>query len=124
MAGKHDEAVPEFEALGEAEVLRRFKCGEFNSFTRKEPARAWLELKESVRLTEASAKRDAREEETLSIAKRALSIAEEANLIATRDLSAAREQARWAKWAAIIAAIAAMIATKEEIVALVISWLR
>lgn len=52
----------------------------------------------------SSAKRDAREEETLSIAK-------EANRIASEARTAAFEQARWAKWAAIIAMAAAIIAT-------------
>jgi len=51
-----------------------------------------------------SAKRDAREEETLAIAK-------EANRIASEARTAAFEQARWAKWAAIIATVAAIIAT-------------
>ena len=50
----------------------------------------------------------------------------EANRIATEDLAAARssaasafEQSRWAKWAAIIATIAALIATKDQIIALI-----
>jgi len=79
----------------------------------------WLSLKDRARAAEDSAKRDTREEETLSIARRALSIAEGANIIATRDLSAALSQARWAKWAAIIATIAAVIATKDQILALI-----
>lgn len=56
----------------------------------------------------ASAKRDAREEETLSIAK-------EANRIASEARTAAFEQARWAKWAAIIATVAAIIAAVAAI---------
>lgn len=69
----------------------------------------------------SSAKRDSREEETLSIARRALLIAEDANSIATRDLAAAVLQARWAKWAAIIAMLAAAITTKDQILALIFS---
>lgn len=71
---KHGEAI---------EVIRRFDTSKADS---------------------ASAKRDAREEETLSIAK-------EANRIASEARTAAFEQARWAKWAAIIAMIAAIITT-------------
>ncbi len=83
----------------------------------------------------ASAKRDRREEETLSIAKNALSISSEANRIASDDLAiaaassaaaakqaecaeeqarAAAEQARWAKWAAVIATVAAIIAISAK----------
>src|SRR6266853_6721301 len=76
-------------------------------------AKAWLAER-------AEAKRDSREEETLSIAKDALAIAKEANRIASEDLKEARssassavEQARWAKWAAIVAVIATVIATKD-----------
>lgn len=101
--GKHGEAV---------EVVRRFNAAEAAT---------------------SSAKRDAREEETLSIAKRAsviaeeaLSIAKTANRLASEDLAAARStaaseraQARWAMWAAIIATIAAVIATKDQILALI-----
>lgn len=52
----------------------------------------------------SSAKRDAREEETLSIARDSLSVAKEAK-------DAAWLAARWAMWAAIIATIAAIVAT-------------
>jgi hypothetical protein len=64
---------------------------------------------------EASAMRDVREEETLSIAKEANRIASEALVIAKSSLDSASEQARWAKWAAIIAMTAAIIAAKEQI---------
>lgn len=83
----------------------------------------WLRRKEESRALEASAKGDAREEETLSIAKDALAIAKDANRIASEDLSAARLNARWAMWAAIIATVAAAIAAKDQIYALIISWL-
>jgi len=102
----------EFESIGE-ESVRMMDSGSQALLSDKiRFSRVWLAER-------AESKRDAREEETLSIARRALSIAEEANSIATRDLSAAREQARWAKWAAIIAAIAAVIAAKDQILALI-----
>lgn len=62
---------------------------------------AWLGEKQSLREDAAASKRDAREEETLAIAK-------EANRIASEARTAAFEQARWAKWAAIIATVAAI----------------
>lgn len=66
-------------------------------------ADAWLAEMQAQRDAECSTRRDAREEETLSIAK-------EANRIASEARTAAFEQARWAKWAAIIATVAAIIA--------------
>ena len=56
----------------------------------------------------SSCKRNAREEETLAIAK-------DANRIASEALKIAREQARWAMWAAIIATIAIIIAAMAYI---------
>ena len=67
-------------------------------------AQEWLRRKEEARSAASSAKRNAWEEEILSIAK-------EANRIASESRTAAFEQVRWAKWAAIIATIAAIIAT-------------
>ena len=94
--GRHGEAV---------EVVRRF---------------------DAAQAAASSAKRDAREEETLSIARKALSIAETQAAAAAASADAAREQAsaaksqaRWAMWAAIIAVIAAAIATKDQILALI-----
>ena len=82
----------------------------------------WLEEKDETERATSSAKRDSREEETLSIAKEALSIAKDANRIASEDLeearasaASAREQARWAMWAAIIATVAAIIAAYDHI---------
>jgi hypothetical protein len=69
---------------------------------------AWLAEKQALRDAASADKRDAREEETLSIAK-------EANRIASEARTAAFEQARWAKCAAIIAAIAAIIAAAAAI---------
>ena len=87
----------------------------------------------------SAAKRDTREEETLTMAKDALAIAKEANRIASEDLAAAqssaassavaadaakaaadaaKSQARWAMWAALAAVIAVAITTKDQILAL------
>lgn len=113
-----DEFISGLESHGEAEVRKRLAQGIYG-VKHAAIAQEWLRSKEIARTEASAAKRDAREEETLSIARRALSVAEDANRIATRDLSAAVEQARWAKWAAILAAIAAVIATKDQILALV-----
>ena len=86
----------------------------------------WLEEKDETERATSSAKRDSREEETLSIAKEANRLATEANLIASKALvearsnsASARAQARSAKIAAIIATTAAIVASKEEIWALI-----
>lgn len=71
----------------------------------REEIEHWLRLKAEERALASSAKRDAREEETLSIAR-------EANRIA---LAASR----WAMYAAIIAITAIAIATKDQILALI-----
>ena len=68
-----------------------------------------------------SAKRDAREEETLAIARDALAIAKDDLSIARDSARSARVSSRWAMWAAIIAVIAAAIATKDQILALIFS---
>ncbi|TKB07030.1 hypothetical protein [Desulforhopalus sp. IMCC35007] len=79
-------------------------------------ARAWLSELRDNREEEAASRRDAREERTLAISERALSISKEANRIASGDLAEARKQARWAKWAAIIATVAAITAARESII--------
>ena len=65
----------------------------------------WLRERDEARAADSSAKRDAREIETLSIAK-------EANDIA-------RTASRWAMWASIIAVIAIVSEIKDQISALI-----
>jgi hypothetical protein len=65
----------------------------------------WLRERDEARASAASAIRDAREIETLSIAK-------EANDIA-------RSASRWAMWASIIAVIAIVSEIKDQISALI-----
>lgn len=110
----------DLDALGERAVRDALNSGKwgFAGLPPFEFVSAWLKDAEFVRLEAASAKRDAREEATLAIAKDALSVANEANRIASLDLAAARDsassarkQARWAMWAAIIATVAAIVAT-------------
>lgn len=96
----------EFESVGEDAVRLAISTNQYKIFALKVPhAQEWLRLKEESRASQESSGRKDREEEALSIAK-------EANRIA---LSAAR----WAMWAAIIAIIAIVIATKDQILALI-----
>ena len=72
----------EFEALGE-EAVRMIDGGsQAAPDDRIRFARAWLKQREDSRTDAASARRDAREEETLSIARKALRNSKIANLIA------------------------------------------
>ena len=65
-----------------------------------------------------ASRRDAREDETLSIAKEANRLASEANVIARSQTRAAWRAARYAMYAALIAAAAAAASYKDQILAL------
>lgn len=72
-------------------------------------------------LSKTVSNRDAREKETLVIAKEANRLASEANVFARDEAAAAARSARWAKIAAIVAAIAAIMSiTATMIIALFI----
>ncbi len=87
-------------------------------------------LRDSIKfflLKLSSDKRDEREERTLaiaeeanSIAKEALSIAKISAVAAEKAASAARRQERWAMYAAIIAIVALITATKDMIIGLIL----
>ena len=98
-------------ANNEDDVRLRLARGNYNGRHAGE-AQEWLRSKEAARTGASAAKRDARDEETLAIAK-------EANSIARSQATAAANSARWAMYAAIIAATAAAIATKDQILALI-----
>ena len=89
--------------------------GSPGSQTRDE-VESWLRSKQIISNALGASKRDAREEATLSIAKEANRLASEANSIARLEAAAASRSARWAMYAAIIAAISA-------IVAIIVPWL-
>ena len=99
----HNTLYAELEAMGEAEVRITLAKGLFLMGQETNLAQEWLRVKDEERVAASSSKRNAREEEILSIAK-------EANRIASEARAAAFEQARWAKWAAIVATVAAIIA--------------
>lgn len=81
---------------------------------------AWLADAEFVRLADSSAKRDAREEATLSVAKEANDIARSASFAATAAAAAASEAnaiSRFNRIVSISAAIIAAVAATAAIVA-------
>jgi hypothetical protein len=118
MTQELDELSAELGVLGEPEVRSRLAHGSWNG-RRKAYVEEWLRLKEAERESIASNLRDAREEETLSIAKEANRLASDANIFARIEASAASRSARYAMYAAIIAAISAVIAIKDEILILI-----
>lgn len=76
----------ELDALGEEEVLLRHRVEKrwgVPPFERAELVDLWLKSKDDARALEASMRRDAREEETLLIARRANNIAISAMILAT-----------------------------------------
>ncbi|MCX5806709.1 MAG: hypothetical protein NT010_11715 [Proteobacteria bacterium] len=112
-------------------VLREMATGRVHgdpgSKTRDE-VESWLRSKQVAAFADASSKRDAREEETLAVAKdanllasEANSFAREANTIARDEAAAAARSARWAKIAAIVAAVAAIASTITAIVIALLS---
>lgn len=62
-----------------------------------------------------SARAEAREERMVAISERNVAISERALSIATKDLETAREQATWAKWAAVAAVIALVISKVDDL---------
>jgi hypothetical protein len=92
MTEEYDKLSAQLEELGETEVRIRFAHGAWSE-RNKRYVEVWLKSKDRGREEASSAKRDAREEETLSIAKEANSIASRALLIAEADLAAARSSA-------------------------------
>ena len=107
---------PVFEQLGESQVRIQYSS-QTDDVGRE--ARSWLHELQLQRDLEASAKRDAREEATLSIANEANRLASEANTIARLESASASRSARYAMYAAVIAAIGTIIAAKNEIYALI-----
>ena len=79
----------------------------------------WANAEESRLAAESEARREAREEDIRSSAKEALSIAKDANRIASSALAASRSTSRWAMYAAIVATIALAISIREDILALI-----
>ena len=111
----------ELDSIGENLAREKLAQGIFN-IDQVPFVESWLKFKDEERTFVASSKRDAREEETLSIAK-------EANFIASRALETAESEAllaRRSRWIdriiPTIAIIIAAIAARDDIMWL-ISWL-
>src|SRR4030042_4266104 len=94
----------EFEKLGESVVRSTIPTWSSYDKDKASAASEWCRQLDERRSTEASSRRDAREEDTLSIAKEANRLASEANSIARTEAAAAARSAQWATYAAIIAA--------------------
>ena len=109
----HGFSRKDLNALGERDVRDKLNSGDYGHEGLPVFAfvSAWLKDAEFARVASDAAKRDAREEATLAIANDALSSAKEANSIARESSASMRLQVRWAIWAAIIATVAAIIAT-------------
>lgn len=105
-----DEFFAKLASLGEDSVRVRLAIGEWgNNCDRSRLVELWLSKQDAARALEAAAKRDAREEATLAIAR------------------SAKASVRYDRYIAIAAVIIAAIAAREDIKWLawsVISWLR
>lgn len=110
------------ESLGETEVRANLLAGAFGN-TPDHPHRRvvedWLRSKELKRNSDTSAKRDAREEETLAIAREANDIARSASFAASAAASAAiaaNDIARSTRRVAIAAAVIAIATAIAQII--------
>ena len=108
---------PVFDSLGESQVRMQFAeaSGDIGI-----QAKEWLLLKEHERSAAAASKRDAREEETLSIARKAIAASDRANEIAELANTDAEKARSIARRANTIAITAAAFATAATIIAAVI----
>jgi len=106
------------DAVDELTVRESLAAGRYNEQHAK-LAHEWLRRKEEERVSASAAKRDAREEEALSIARDSAASARASAASASDSAASARSQSRWAMWAAVIATIAAVIAIKDQIIALI-----
>ena len=109
-----------FEKLGLDEARRQFgnrtdEVGKSFKLWSKEECRKLDEA--------ASARRDEREEATLEMAKEANRLASEANATARLEAAAASRSARYAMYAAAIAATGAIAANKDQIISVILNLL-
>jgi hypothetical protein len=117
---KQERLFAMFEKMGESEVSIIYTITPGYSPDRDTPyAQEWLRLKQEKRDFVASEKRDTREEETLAIAKEANLLAAEANSIARVEAAAASRSARYAMYAAAVAATVAIAGYKDQILELI-----
>jgi len=101
-----DKLIPHLESLGALEARRLRLQNHFHSLD-WQAVDAWLAVKEA----EGKARADDRAEESLSIARNALSVSR----MALRNST-------WAKWIAIVAMIVAIIANHSQISGFMGQW--
>ena len=107
----------QLEAMGLAAVkesVAKGKAGAIGS-SHHNAVLGWVAIEEGKIASASAAKRDAREEETLSIARKASAAAEEANSIARLALRSVLKD----RYIAIAATIIAIIAAREDIGSLI-----
>lgn len=75
----------------------------------------WLAEKDRAATALTEAARSAREEEALSVARNSALSARDSADSARASAELARSQFRWAKWSAIIAVVAALIAAQDQL---------
>ena len=111
------EEIERLIAIGSTGIMREIADGKQCEPTA--PYRDAIDaLLASVKASEdaaAFARAEAREERMIAISERNAEISASALSIAKSDLSAAREQATWAKWAAVAAVIALIISKIDDI---------
>ncbi|MEW5838265.1 MAG: hypothetical protein AB1717_05485 [Pseudomonadota bacterium] len=111
------------EKLGYEGVLAEMAKGEGRLGRPGSPIREeiehWLALQRINRESASDVVRNKREDETLAIAKEANRLASEANSIARLEAAAASRSARYAMYAAIIAATIMIVDNKDQILALI-----
>lgn len=100
-----DVAYADFEAMGESAVREKVKVGHISGKKRRY-AEAWLGDLDA----KAQSRTHEREEESLSISRKALKTSEQANSIAEIANKASRNANIWAAIAALLSAIAMAIA--------------
>jgi hypothetical protein len=100
------------------EVRQLLASGQYNEPCRK-IAQEYLDSIDRKEAAEGASLREDRELEALAIARESAASARDSAVSAESSSNSAFEQARWAKWAAIIAMIAVVVATKEQIIALI-----
>ena len=104
-------------ALGSTGIMREIADGKHCEPTApyRDAVDALISSVKAAEEAAAFARAEAREERMLAISERNAEISASALSIAKDDLATAREQATWAKWAAVAAVIALIISKSDEI---------
>ena len=85
MSESEQKVIDRCESIGEAAVRTGLVAGDFGdtpTYFDRLVAERWLAAKDNASASASTARRDAREEETLSISRKALRVANTANILA------------------------------------------